>query len=127
MKSTTRPTERCWCGYAQLAPFSRDYLRCPHCESLVLARLPDPQSLLVSDDESDFYGRQYYEKLLVERFGYPSLGERAILDLPKRCLYWLRALLQYRVPPARVVELGSAHGGFVALLRWAGLTPPVSS
>src|SRR5208282_3199869 len=34
--------------------------------------------------------------------------------------FWLRTLLKYKTPPGRVLELGSAHGGFVALLRWAG-------
>ncbi len=112
-------TERCWCGYDQLAPFSPDYLRCPNCETLVLASFPDPQTLLVSDDEHDLYGRNYYETL-VEKFDYPALEDRAVLDLPERCLYWLRALLQYKAPPGKVLELGSAHGGFVALLRWIG-------
>jgi glycosyltransferase involved in cell wall biosynthesis/SAM-dependent methyltransferase len=32
----------------------------------------------------------------------------------------LKTFLKYRLPPARILELGSAHGGFVALLRWAG-------
>jgi SAM-dependent methyltransferase/predicted O-methyltransferase YrrM len=32
----------------------------------------------------------------------------------------LRTALRYRRPPARVLEIGSGHGGFVALLRWAG-------
>ncbi|MGQ9532551.1 MAG: class I SAM-dependent methyltransferase, partial [Desulfotomaculales bacterium] len=45
---------------------------------------------------------------------------RARTDLPERCLYWLRTLLKYKLPPGRVLELGCGHGGFVALLRWAG-------
>ena len=81
--------------------------------------MPDPEWLL-SPDESGFYGRQYYEKYLIEEFGFPSLPERARTDLSERCLYWLRTLLRYRLPPGRVLELGSAHGGFVAMLRWAG-------
>lgn len=31
-------------------------------------------------------------------------------------------MLKYRLPDARLLELGSAHGGFVALLGWAGYT-----
>ncbi|NBQ59414.1 MAG: class I SAM-dependent methyltransferase, partial [Opitutaceae bacterium] len=31
-------------------------------------------------------------------------------------------LLARRLPPARVLELGCAHGGYVALLGWAGFT-----
>jgi len=40
--------------------------------------------------------------------------------LPERCLHWLQTLLTYRLPPARILEVGCAHGGFVALMRWAG-------
>ncbi len=120
MEVMPHPTERCWCGYDHLVPFSPEYLRCPHCESLVVASFPDPQTLLVYDDEKDFYGRKYYEELLVQKLGFPRLEERAVLDLPERCLHWLRAFLQYKVPPGKVLELGSAHGGFVALLRWMG-------
>ncbi|MGD0048489.1 MAG: class I SAM-dependent methyltransferase, partial [Bryobacteraceae bacterium] len=50
----------------------------------------------------------------------PSLADQARLDLPERCLHWVKAALRFKLPPSRVLELGSAHGGFVALMRWAG-------
>ena len=112
--------EKCWCGNVDLRPFSDDYLRCPVCETLVVARMPDPDTLLVSDDERDFYGRQYYESYLTDHYNLPKLADRMRTDLPERCLHWLRALLRFKLPPGRVLELGSAHGGFVAMLRWAG-------
>ncbi|MGD0013181.1 MAG: methyltransferase domain-containing protein [Bryobacteraceae bacterium] len=70
--------------------------------------------------EEGFYGRQYYESYLPETCGYPSIADRARLDLSERCLFWLRTLLRYKSPPGRVLELGSAHGGFVALMKWIG-------
>ncbi|HUD13246.1 MAG TPA: methyltransferase domain-containing protein [Terracidiphilus sp.] len=82
--------------------------------------MPDPDTLLVSDDERDFYGRQYYESYLTDHYNLPKLADRMRTDLPERCLHWLRALLRFKLPPGRVLELGSAHGGFVAMLRWAG-------
>ena len=85
----------------------------------MLAQLPTQTELLVADDDQDFYGRHYFERM-TRRHGLPPLDERTRADLPERCLYWLRALLKYKLPPARVLELGSAHGGFVAMLRWAG-------
>jgi glycosyltransferase involved in cell wall biosynthesis/2-polyprenyl-3-methyl-5-hydroxy-6-metoxy-1,4-benzoquinol methylase len=109
----------CWCGNTDLAPFSKDYLRCPVCETLVLAQMPTQQELLVADDDQDFYGKHYFERMTRDH-GLPTLGERTRADLPERCLHWLRGLLKYKLPPARVLELGSAHGGFVAMLRWAG-------
>ncbi len=52
--------------------------------------------------------------------GITNIELRARTDLPERCLHWLKTLLRYRQPPASVLELGCAHGGFVALARAAG-------
>jgi len=49
-----------------------------------------------------------------------DIVRRARTDLSERCFHWLRTTLKYLLPPARVLEVGSGHGGFVALLRWAG-------
>jgi len=110
----------CWCGHTDLEPFSPDYLRCPACETLVYAQMPDPTIARVTDDAHDFYGREYWLSYQEKVLGYADITVRARTDLPERCLYWLRAFLKYRLPPGRVLELGSGHGGFVALLRWAG-------
>ena len=74
----------------------------------------------VADADTDLYGKNYYQKHLSEKYGYPDFATRVRTDLPERCLYWLRTLLKYKIPPARVLELGSAHGGFVAMSHWAG-------
>lgn len=81
--------------------------------------MPGPEALLVQDDERDFYGKHYFDEI-AERHGLPPLDVRARADLPERCVHWLRGLLRYRLPPARILELGSAHGGYVAMMRWAG-------
>jgi glycosyltransferase involved in cell wall biosynthesis/2-polyprenyl-3-methyl-5-hydroxy-6-metoxy-1,4-benzoquinol methylase len=109
----------CWCGNRELEQFSSEYLHCRACETLALANPPTAKALLVADDDTAFYGRTYFERM-AERHGLPALEDRARSDLHERCVYWLRCLLQYRQPPARILELGSAHGAFVALLRWAG-------
>ena len=116
----TSRTPRCWCGNKKLRVFSPEYLRCAACETLVLAQMPDPKDLLPTEDDRGFYGRQYHESYLTEQLGLPSIAERARTDLPERCLHWLRTLLKHKLPPAKVLELGSAHGGFVALMRWTG-------
>jgi glycosyltransferase involved in cell wall biosynthesis/2-polyprenyl-3-methyl-5-hydroxy-6-metoxy-1,4-benzoquinol methylase len=109
----------CWCGNSTLAPFSGDYLRCADCETLVLRRMPTPGQLLVADDERDFYGKDYFD-YQARTHGHPALEERSRIELRERCLYWLKTLLPYRLPPAKVLEIGCAHGAFVALLRAAG-------
>lgn len=110
----------CVCGNQDLLPFSPGYRVCRSCETLVVARMPEPEALLVSDDEQDFYGRRYWFEHQEKELGEPSILVRSRADLPERCLHWLRTLLRYRLPPASVLELGSGHGGFVSLLRQAG-------
>ena len=111
---------QCWCGNADLIAFNADYWRCPGCESLVAREMPGPDLAVVRDDAQDLYGRSYWYQRQENVHGYANIEKRARLDLPERCLHWLRALLKYKRPPARVLELGCAHGGFVALLHWAG-------
>ena len=119
-ESAPNRVSRCWCGNESLEVFSDDYFRCARCETLVAARMPDPKNLLAGQDEQGFYGRSYFESYQSEKLGLPPITERARQDLAERCVHWLRALLKYKLPPAKILELGSAHGGFVALLRWAG-------
>ncbi len=109
----------CWCGNADVLPFGSGYGECRACGTLVnLADISSDQ-LLVHDDEKDFYGRNYWLERQESR-GYPHIHARARHDLTERNLHWLGVLLRYRLPPAVALEVGSAHGGFVALLREAG-------
>ena len=118
-----KQTQKCWCGSTDLIDYSPTYARCDRCETLVLKVWPfdDPTHV---DDSGELYSKDYYLKHLPESYGFPSLYERARLDLTDRVPYWLRTLLKYRVPPASVLELGSAHGGFIAFLRAAGAAQP---
>jgi SAM-dependent methyltransferase len=116
---TMNSTHPCWCGQTDFADFSPEYLCCENCQTLVVKNWPPAEQFDVVHDESDFYGRSYYESFVVQD-GYPSLAERTRNDLNERCMHWMRTVLKYRLPPARTLELGSAHGGFVALMRWAG-------
>lgn len=113
-------TPSCWCGNADLLGFSPGYRRCPACETLVSTRMPGPEIARVTDESRDLYGRDYWFSHQEATLGLPNILARSRSDLPERCLHWLRAILRYRRPPGRVLELGSGHGGFVALLRWAG-------
>lgn len=116
----TNKTLRCWCGNKTLTPFSPDYLKCSVCETLILDRLAEIRSERISDDEEGFYGRNYWFAHQEKDLDYPNILERAQDDLADRCAFWLNTLLQYKLPPGKILEVGSAHGGFVALLRWAG-------
>lgn len=119
-----RPTAwrpRCWCDpNARLTVFTAGYLRCTACESLVCALAPVASTAGVRDDTTDFYGAQYWTQYQTDVHGLPGIRERARADLAERCIYWLRALLEFRRPPARLLELGAAHGGFLRLAGLAG-------
>jgi SAM-dependent methyltransferase len=115
-----RAPQSCWCGNSALLAFSESYLKCDACETLVLAEMPEHEIARLARDEGGIYGKDYWFSHQEENWGYPNIELRARTDLPERCLHWLKTLLRYRQPPASVLELGCAHGGFVALARAAG-------
>ncbi len=110
----------CWCGNAALTPFGPEYGECRTCGTLVYLKAIPPEQLLVRDDDADYYGKKYWLEHQQEAFGYADFHTRARNDLAERNLHWLKALLMFRLPPAKVLELGCAHGSFVALLKQAG-------
>jgi SAM-dependent methyltransferase len=111
---------RCWCGSAELAAFSPDYLVCCDCRTLVAASMPGREIARVEDEERDFYGRRYWFEYQERELGNPDITVRARTDLPERCVYWLRTVLRYHPPPGRVLDVGCGHGAFVMLLARAG-------
>ena len=110
----------CWCGQQTLAPFSDDYWKCPGCGCLVFGKPTKSRASIVRDDGSDFYGRTYWFEHQQKDLGLPDITVRSISDLPERCLYWMQSLLDFKLPPASVLEVGCGHGGTVALMRRAG-------
>jgi len=110
----------CWCGNPDLEDFSGPYKHCRTCETLVYSSLVDADITKITDDNRNFYGREYWFSHQESDLDQPDIITRSRTDLSERCLYWLRTVLKYKLAPAQVVELGSAHGGLVALLRQAG-------
>lgn len=111
---------KCWCEDGPLDEFSPEYSCCRVCGTLVSQAGLSVEQAQVRRDQTDFYGKNYWLSHQKDELGYPDIYERARRDLPERCIHWMRTVLKYKLPPARTLELGSAHGGFVALLRAAG-------
>ncbi len=110
----------CWCGNSDLSSFSPEYRKCGACKTLVTTQAPKINVTRVTDDERDFYGKDYWFSHQEQNHGFPNILVRAREDLSNRCLFWLRHLLNHKLPPGRSLEVGSGHGGFVALLRCIG-------
>lgn len=110
----------CWCGNSDLTPFNDEYGICEACGTLVALKGLSNEQLQVINDDTDFYGKQYWLSHQSGDLGLPDIYKRVRNDLTERNLYWLKALLKYRLPLAKVMELGCSHGSFVALLRQAG-------
>lgn len=109
--------KQCWCRNETLESFSQDYLICKSCQTLV-SKFEDLSSLeTVKDDEQDFYGKNYWLEGSLE---FPDIHIRSRNDLSERNLHWLKFLLQYQLPPAKILEIGCAHGSFVGLLQHIG-------
>ena len=115
-----KPKRYCWCGNENLNYFSDDYSVCNNCGTIVSQAGLSAEQAQVRNDSEDFYGREYWLSHQSEDLGFPNIYQRARQDLPERCLYWLNTLLTYKLPPAQVLEIGCGHGGFVALMQWAG-------
>ena len=110
----------CWCKNQELTQFSSEYLICHKCETLVCRGSLSIENLRIQDNSNELYTKDYWLSYQTEQHGYPDIYNRAIEDLPERCLYWLNTLMKYKLPSAQVLELGCAHGGSVALAKWAG-------
>jgi len=110
----------CWCGSTAMNPFNQDYGVCTSCGGLVLTRADPPGRKPVDDDDKDFYGKKYWLQHQQGDLGNPDIHDRARGDLTERNLHWLAALLRYKLPGARAIELGSAHGSLVYLMQLAG-------
>jgi SAM-dependent methyltransferase len=110
----------CWCGSSDHENFSDHYVRCLACGTIHL-RHPLPRDVTaVGADESGLYGEQYWFQHQSSDLGLPEIHSRSRADLPERDLYWLRTLMRYKAPGSKLLEIGCAHGGFVALARQAG-------
>jgi 2-polyprenyl-3-methyl-5-hydroxy-6-metoxy-1,4-benzoquinol methylase len=120
MNIATATSKTCWCGNTHLLPFNPSYARCDACGTLVSLEAPPPGDLLVKDDETDFYGKQYWLQHQTDNLGFGDIQSRVRRDLAERNLHWLQTLLKYCPPPARTLELGCAHGSFVALMQQSG-------
>jgi 2-polyprenyl-3-methyl-5-hydroxy-6-metoxy-1,4-benzoquinol methylase len=112
----------CWCRNPDLQDFSPQYWRCDVCSTLISKSFPSTDITAIADEEGDFYGKKYWLDHQVEELGLDSIEQRSRSDLLDRCGWWLAELLDFRLPPARLLEIGCSHGGFLGLAELAGFS-----
>lgn len=110
----------CWCDAPEYSAFGPQYRKCENCGTLISLESLSNDELKVQDDETDFYGKQYWLDHQSQDLGFPNIRARSRFDLSERNLHWLATLLKYKLPAAKVMELGCAHGSFVALMQHVG-------
>jgi 2-polyprenyl-3-methyl-5-hydroxy-6-metoxy-1,4-benzoquinol methylase len=103
-----------------LVSFGEGYHRCKACETLIADRDTPGFDPRVSDESKDLYGKEYWFGHQTDELDCPDIISRSRSDLAERCVHWLKSLLEFKLPPAKLLEIGCAHGGFVAMLRQAG-------
>lgn len=112
----------CWCGDERQFAYSEDYNACRVCGTLITRAAAKPEVFRVGRDADELYSKEYWLNRQSDKYGLPPIQQRARLDLPERCVHWLRRLLKHKLPGpgTKTLELGCAHGGYVALMTWAG-------
>ena len=110
---------KCWCGSRKLEPFSKNYIRCNHCLTLISSPRKPDEFYNVQNDDFDFYGKDYWLNHQNE-LGFPDIIKRSREDLSERCVYWLKTILSHKMPCGKSLELGCSHGALVALMKFTG-------
>lgn len=117
-----KQTTHCWCGNSSLERYSEDYLLCSACGTLVVALMPEVDLTKVQNDDAqnELYSKNYWLDHSTEDLQQSDIFSRARTDIIERGIYWLRTLMQYKLPPVRTIDVGCGSGIFVKLMEAAG-------
>ena len=112
--------KRCWCGNEALEEYSSQYRVCTKCHTLVTKYDVNDSLYKVSDEESDFYGENYWAKGMLELSDQPSLSALVDAYLRGRVPYWTEGVLKYAKLGGRVAEVGCGLGQLQYVLKRIG-------
>jgi SAM-dependent methyltransferase len=113
--------KQCWCGSESFTPYSKDYLRCDSCQTLVYQYAVNLEDLVVTDEETSVYGHSYWLSPSRQAYLGGTIDEQARYQFSDpRYLNYLRTILKYKPIGSRIVELGSGTGAFAGLMTRAG-------
>ena len=103
---------KCWCGCVNFQGFHPDYKRCVNCGTFVTDKQP----------ESGLYDfSNYWHSRQTGKYGFPPIEQRAKDDFYNRIPFWWD---QLKTLPklTSILEVGSAHGGFLQHCKDNGFT-----
>ncbi len=106
---------QCWCHGPLVNSVHPAYHVCSVCGTLV-SKIPT-----TSEGLEKFYSLNSYWHKLVKHKMYPPIEVRAVSDFGDRIPYWLSLVSCYSQDPKSMLEIGCAHGGFLALCRQQGI------
>jgi 2-polyprenyl-3-methyl-5-hydroxy-6-metoxy-1,4-benzoquinol methylase len=110
----------CWCGNHNLEKYSDTYSTCTICNTLVSNFDIDDNIYQVNNEEEDLYGKNYWIEDMTKRANVNDIDQMVDLYLKERAIYWLKFTMKYRLPEAKVVEIGCGLGQFSYLLKSIG-------
>ena len=115
--------DTCWCGSRVNRKYSEHYYVCDKCCTLVSDVDFSDKIVHVENEDKDLYGKNYWEKMMCRLTGKNSLDEVIDYYLQERAIYWIQYLMKYRLPKAKVAEIGAGLGQLCYLLKQAGYEP----
>jgi len=111
---------KCWCGNKDLQNYSEEYYKCNKCYSLVSKRDFDNSITHIKNEDTDLYGKNYWETKMLHLSGMGSINDLVDMYLKERGIYWLRYLLKYILPGTLIAEIGCGLGQFPYLIKQTG-------
>lgn len=111
---------QCWCGNREFDEFSEYYYICKECQTLVSKNKFDTSIYHIENEESDLYGKNYWEKVMVEETKVDSIDSLVDLYIRERCVYWLKYILQYIPLDKKVAEIGCGLGQLAYMMKKVG-------
>lgn len=107
---------KCWCGSDSFyLEYRSDYAKCLDCGTFVDVFMPSEDKLQA------FYSMQnYWHDVQVNTYNFPAIEQRAVNDFNDRIPVWERVVRDLIASPKSILEIGCAHGGFLARCRTNG-------
>ena len=111
---------RCWCGNDNLEEYSQHYYKCPQCNTLISKNNFNNDIYHVVDEDSDLYGKNYWESMMEKQTQQSSLNEIVDTYFNDRIAYWLKYILKYIPVSYRIAEIGCGLGQLAYAMKVLG-------